>query len=124
MGLIVKGHRVLIKPDPLKKRVETPETLEEKGFEVVLPADLERREEAGTQIGTVIQVGNTAFKAFDGNDPYWEPWCKVGDRVLFTRYSGKIIEDPVTKEKFMVVNDEDIQAILTGELPDIGEVEG
>ena len=113
--LIVKGHRILIKPDPVKEQIDVPSDLQAVGFKIHMPVEQEKREEAGTQTGTVVQVGNTAFRAFDGNDPAWEPWCKAGDRVLFTRYAGKIIEDPVTKEKFMIVNDEDIQAVVQGE---------
>jgi Chaperonin 10 Kd subunit. len=115
MGLQVKGHRVLIKPDPVKEQIEIPQALKDSKFEVVKPIELEKREEAGTEIGTVVSVGPTAFKAFDGNDPNWQPWCKAGDRVIFTRYSGKRVEDPVTKERFFVVNDEDIQVVVTGE---------
>ena len=115
MGLQVKGHRVLIKPDPVKEQIDIPEALKQSKFEVVKPVEIEKREEAGTEIGTVVGVGPTAFKAFDGNDPNWQPWCKPGDRVIFTRYSGKRVEDPVTKEKFFVVNDEDIQVVVTGE---------
>lgn len=122
MALIVKGHRVLIKPDPVKEQIEVPKALKDTGFDVVKPADLEKREEAATEIGTVIGIGNTAFRAFDGSDPNWEPWCKVGDRVLFTRYSGKMITDPVTKEKFFVINDEDVQAIVLGEKNPLDEV--
>jgi co-chaperonin GroES (HSP10) len=115
MGLQVQGHRILIKPDPVKEQIDLPQGLKDSKFEVVKPHELEKREEAGTEIGTVVSVGPTAFKAFDGSDPNWKPWCKPGDRVIFTRYSGKKVEDPVTKEKFFVVNDEDIQVVVTGE---------
>ena len=110
MSLEIVGHRLLVKPDPVKEQVSVPESLKEGGFEVVKPVDLERREEAGTQIGTVLQVGPTAFRAFDGNDPNWRPWCQPGDRIIFARYAGKFVEDPDTKEKFFVINDEDVQA--------------
>ena len=109
MSLEIVGHRLLIKPDPVKDQIDVPEGLKEGGFEVVKPVDLERREAAGTQIGTVIQVGPTAFRAFDGNDPNWKPWCKPGDRIIFARYAGKFVEDPETKERFFVINDEDVQ---------------
>jgi co-chaperonin GroES (HSP10) len=115
MGLQVQGHRILIKPDTVKDQIEIPQALKDSKFEVVKPVELEKREEAGTEIGTVVSVGPTAFRAFDGQDPNWRPWCKPGDRVIFTRYSGKRVEDPVTKEKFFVVNDEDIQVVVTGE---------
>ncbi len=122
MTVKVQGHRILIKPDAVKEQIEVPAALALGGFEVHKPIDLEKREEAGTQIGTVIQVGPTAFRAFDGADPNWKPWCKPGDRVIFTRYSGKIIEDPETKEKFMVINDEDIQVTLVPSNSFIDEV--
>lgn len=109
MSLEIVGHRLLVKPDPVKEQIDVPNSLKEGGFEVVKPVDLERREEAGTQIGTVIQVGPTAFRAFDGNDPNWQPWCKAGDRIIFARYAGKFVEDPESKERFFVINDEDVQ---------------
>lgn len=109
MSLEVVGHRLLVKPDPVNEQVDIPDSLKVGGFEVVKPADIEKLEEAGTQIGTVIQVGPTAFRAFDGNDPNWAPWCKAGDRIIFARYAGKFVEDPSTKEKFFVINDEDVQ---------------
>jgi co-chaperonin GroES (HSP10) len=117
MGIQVLGHRLLIKPDAVReqKNVDLPSGLKGVGFEVHLPNDLEKREEAGTQVGTVIQVGPTAWRAFDGNDPSWKPWCKAGDRIIFAKYAGKWIEDPETKEKFFVINDEDVQVKL--ELP-------
>lgn len=109
MSLEIVGHRLLVKPDAVAEQLEVPSGLKEGGFKVVKPADLERREEAGTQIGTVLQVGPTAFRAFDSNDPNWKPWCAAGDRIIFARYAGKFVEDPDTKEKFFVINDEDVQ---------------
>jgi co-chaperonin GroES (HSP10) len=107
--LEVLGHRVLVKPDPVKDQIDLPEDLKNVGFQVHMPVDLEKREAAGTQVGTVISVGPTAWRAFDGDDPNWQPWCKPGDRILFARYAGKIVEDPETKERFFVLNDEDVQ---------------
>jgi Co-chaperonin GroES (HSP10) len=111
MSLEVLGHRVLVKPDAVKeqKEIDVPASLKEKGFQVHMDSDMEKREAAGTQIGTVIAVGPTAWRAYDGNDPKWQPWCKAGDRIIFARYAGKWVEDPETKERFFVINDEDVQ---------------
>jgi len=109
MSLEIVGHRLLVKPDAVEDQIDLPGGLKGTGFAVVKPTDLARREEAGTQVGTVIQVGPTAFRAFDGSDPNWRPWCKPGDRIIFARYAGKFVEDPDTKEKFFVINDEDMQ---------------
>jgi co-chaperonin GroES (HSP10) len=114
--LRAQGFRILIKPDPVKDQVKVSEELKKSGFVIGRTADEERRAEVATQIGTVVDVGPTAFHAYDKNSPDWRPWCKVGDRVIFARYSGKLVEDPVTEEKFMMVNDEDIQCTVEGEL--------
>lgn len=113
MSLQVLGHRLLIKPDPLKAQVDLPEALKDLEFEVHRPTQLQKLEEAGTQSGVVIQVGPMAWKAFDGDKEGWAPWCKEGDHVIFARYAGKFVEDPGTHEKFMVINDEDVQVKIT-----------
>lgn len=117
MALTVKGHRLLVKPDEVKAQFNelVPDGLKNAGFEVAITPEQERREKVGTQIGTVIQIGNTCWKAFDGNLTDWEPWCNVGDRITFARYSGKVVEDPVSKEQFMIINDEDVHCVVTGE---------
>lgn len=113
MSLRVVGHRLLIKPDSLDEQIDLPESLKDVNFEVHKPAQLQKLEEAGTQSGVVLQVGKTAWRSFDGESPYWEPWCAVGDHIIFARYAGKFIDDPETKERFMVINDEDVQAVIT-----------
>lgn len=117
MTLKVKGHRLLVKPDAPKEQMNefVPESLKTAGFKIEMTPEQERLEKVGTQIGTVIDVGNTCWKAFDGTSPDWEPWCKVGDRITFARYAGKLVEDPTTKEQFMIINDEDVHCIVTGE---------
>lgn len=117
--LKVKGHRVLVKPDPPKDQFNkhVSKELADKGFEIALPKEQELREQVGTSIGTVVAVGSTCWKAYDYNVPLviWEPWCKVGDRITFSRYAGKIQEDPVTNEKFMLINDVDVHCVIEGE---------
>ena len=113
--LKVKGHRLLIKPDPPKEQVKISAELKALGFEIGMNSDQERREMVGTEIGTLVGIGPTAWRAYDGKDEAWEPWASVGDRVAFAKYSGKIVTDPETDEKFMVVNDVDLQCVVTGE---------
>jgi co-chaperonin GroES (HSP10) len=117
MSLEILGHRLLVKPDPLEAQVDLPEVLKGVNFEVHKPVQLQKLEEAGTQIGTVLQVGSMAWKAFDGNQPDWKPWVKAGDRIIFARYAGKFVDDPETKERFMVINDEDVQVKITSKTP-------
>lgn len=113
MSLQVLGHRLLIKPDPLKEQIDLPEELKKLDFEVHKPGMLQKLEEAGTQSGVVIQVGAMAWRAFDGEKLGWEPWVKAGDHIIFARYAGKFVVDPGTQERFMVINDEDVQVKIT-----------
>lgn len=115
MSLKVRGHFLLVKPDPPKESFQIPEALKATGFEIGMTPEQEKRELAGSQIGTLVGIGNTAWRAYDGDDPMWEPWGKVGDRIIFARYGGKIVQDPETLEKFMIINDSDMQALVEGE---------
>lgn len=101
--LEVIGDRVLIKPKPLKTRHKIDGTDIE--FEINYGAD-EKIHKMASQEGTVVGIGSEAW------GDYKEPWCKVGDNVLFAQYSGKFVTDPETSEDFMVINDVDIQVII------------
>nr|ASN63756.1 co-chaperonin GroES [uncultured virus] len=95
------GYRVLVKKDEL-------ETTTESG--IVLAVD-EKLEKHKLNTGTVVDVGPNAFKAFS-SDYTGEPWCKPGDRVIFSRYAGVIVTDPVDNEEYTLLNDDDISAII------------
>jgi len=70
-------------------------------FEIIQP---DRTGIAATTKGKVVAVGNAAYK----EQRYHGVWCEVGDVVLYARYGGIIIEDPDTKKKYVVLNDEDV----------------
>jgi len=36
------------------------------------------------------------------------PWANVNSHVIYAKYGGKIIEDPVTGEKLILLQDKDI----------------
>lgn len=98
------GHRILVKVDAASLETDW-------GFQVV--AD-EKLENAYQIIGTLVDVGSQAWKAF-GPDFTGEPWAQVGDRVMFAEYAGRTVEDPETGEQYKLMNDEDITAVVTGE---------
>lgn len=85
----VTGHYVAVIPDEI-------ETISKGG--IILDTELDdnkrAREQAASTAGTIVSVGNTAWKAYDSHDPDWKPWANVGDRVWFQRHVAKIIEDP------------------------------
>lgn len=94
------GFRVVIRPDPV---VETTKS------GIYLAVD-EKLEKGATVVGTVVQIGPEAFRSYNRSAGFTQyvPWVNVGDRVHYARYAGKWVEDPYTKEEFLVVNDEDI----------------
>ena len=98
----VAGHRVLLKP-----HFDHEET--EWGFQLDV-GETFKREKAATVVGEVVSVGNMAWKAFDGDNPDWKPWAEVGDIVYFAKYGGKFIT--INEEDYIIVNDEDIQAVI------------
>ena len=95
--LIPAGHKVLIKPKPVEKQIGS----------IILAID-EQREFAATTEGEVIALGETAYlKVDDGR-----PWCKPGDYVSYGKYAGAVVQDPDTKEDYVVVHDVDIVCII------------
>lgn len=92
------GHKILVKP----KKVEKVS----KGG-IILTLDEERYAEATTE-GTVLAIGPTAYKKVDDGTV----WCKVGDRISYGKYAGAFIVDNETQEKFVVIHDVDVVAIL------------
>lgn len=96
------GHRVLIEVE--EAMLET-----DWGFQVVADKKLE---DAAMIEGVVVAAGAQAWKAF-GPDFTGEPWAKVGDRVYFAPWSGRVIEDPEDGKKYKIMNDEDIIAIVS-----------
>jgi len=101
----VAGHRVLLQPEFIEETTEW-------GFKLDI-GDTYKREKAATVVGKVISIGPMAWRAFDGQDPNWQPWCKVGDTVFFAKFAGKFIT--LNEETYVIVNDEDIQGVLIRE---------
>ena len=93
------GHRVLVFPDEVDEKTSGG---------LYVPVSTKERQANEQIFGTIVKIGVNAWKAFDDG----KPWAKVGDRVTFAKYGGFQIEDPVTKEKFRLLNDEDICAVV------------
>lgn len=95
------GHRVLVK-------VEKPE--EKTAGGIVLPSQVRDAEQRAAEIGTVVDVGPTAWLAegLGGS-----PWAKVGDKVYFAKYAGKWVEKKQDADTgVLILNDTDLMAIV------------
>lgn len=90
------GNRVIIFPDPVEET--------SKGG-IILNLD-ERTEKASCSTGTIVGIGPSCWldPALGG-----EPWCEIGDRVVYAKYSGKFVTDPDDEKEYVVINDDSIQ---------------
>ena len=101
-------HRVLVKPDTLDV---DPAFAAAKRAGLVMPEhSAVKMEENRVDTGTVIDIGSTAFKAYMKEGDLEEVPVKIGDRISFAKYAGKVIMQGETK--FIVLNDEDIVAVM------------
>jgi len=98
------GYVVLVKPDEYDETVDFGD-----GIKFYLNVD--PREKMTITTGTLKEIGSCAWS--DKGDG--SPWAKVGDKVIFSKFAGKTVVDPETKEKFLLMNDEDINAIIEAE---------
>lgn len=103
-------HRVAIKQFDFNEWDEGRKRAKELGF--ALPeTEKEIRAQASVDMGTVEQLGPTAFKDFGVDPP-----VKVGDVVAFVKGSGKLVKNPLIEgEEVLIINDEDITCVFKKE---------
>jgi co-chaperonin GroES (HSP10) len=100
----MKGYRLLVKP----KKIEHTSKA---GLIVIVEGSAEDKlEKAGQQFGDVISIGPTCWNAEELGDP----WCEVGDTILFSRHAGRFVYDPEDDEEYFVMNDTDVIATVEG----------
>ena len=99
MNIKPTGHHVLIEPDEF-------EEVSEGGIVLTTDQDALAREQAATTRGTIIAVGETAWRDFGD-----KPWAKVGDYVYYTRHVSKTITGQDGKDYFLLTDD-NILAII------------
>lgn len=96
MSLEPCGYRVIVEPDSGERESEGG---------IVLVDTKGRMEQ---DFGTLVAVGPLAWT--DHGDG--KPWAKVGDRVGYAKYGGKMIGDPDTGRQYRILSDEDINVVV------------
>ena len=96
-------HHILVKLDDATEADDTYKRAKAAG--IVL--ELDKREQAAVEYGTVVKIGPTAFTDL-GRDP---TILKEGDRISFARYSGKSIKDSDGTE-YLLLNDQDVLVVI------------
>ena len=107
------GHKVLVRPD----KIENEHQVEGTDIKIALVHQNERVHQAAQITGVVVDVGPNAWEAFRtvDNEGKWvngAPWAKPGDHVYFSKYTGHQISPNEDDEVLVLLNDEDINAIV------------
>ena len=93
------GYMVLVRPDS-----DTARSVSKGGIVIATEGN---RSLAMEDVGTIVAVGPTAWKAYDNG----EPWAQVGDRISYARAGGKIVKQPGSEEKLVLIADGDVRLV-------------
>jgi len=99
--IVPSGHRVLVRADEV----------DEKQGSIYLPVETKERRQNEQVIGTIVRIGKTAWLDFSKG----EPWAEEGDRVFYARNGGWKVKDPEDDKFYVILNDEDIVAVIKRE---------
>lgn len=98
-GIKPVGTTVVVLPDPVEEKTAG-------GIIVATNQEYERLQMAQVD-GVVVSISPDAFNDLGESSPR----CKVGDRVIFAKYSGMIRKGKDDLE-YRLINDQDILAVL------------
>lgn len=98
-GIHPVGWRILVKPREIAKV--------SKGGILLTTEMTQEREQLGNTTGIVVEMGNDCYSSMEDKTP----WCKVGDKVIFAKYSG-LMYTGKDGEQYRVINDSDITGRL------------
>lgn len=103
MAIKILLHHILVKLDDATEADDTYRRAKASGILL----ELDKREQAAVEYGTVVDIGPTAFVDY-GRD---STILKRGDRISFARYSGKSIRDSDNTE-YLLLNDADVLVVI------------
>ena len=80
---------LVILPDPVgyNMLIALPTMAQRSKGGIIIPFETNERERAAAVVGTVLAQGPLCYKD-QKRFPDGQPWCKTGDQVMFSRYSG------------------------------------
>ncbi len=108
------GARILVQLRRTKKKATSAG--------IILVEETKETEKWNNMVAKVIDIGPLAFKKRDTMEPWPEgSWCEIGDYLRVPKWGGDRWEVAVDGEKdedpalFMVLNDHEVIAKLTGD---------
>ena len=93
------GWRLLVLPFRMKEKTDAG---------LLIGTETIDRQQVASQCGNVIAMGDSCYK--DKERYPSGPWCKVGDWVIFARYSGSRIE--IEGGEGLLLNEDEILATV------------
>ena len=98
----VCGEAILVEITPVEKK---------SAGGIILNTN-EKREISSTETGTVVQIGPLAVVHLN-NDDDTDRFLKVGEKIEFTRYAGKIVNSEIEDGKqFRIIMPDDIHLVI------------
>jgi len=95
-------HRILVLPE----QVEDTDDLLRRAKAVGIKIELDKREKKAAVIGTVVAIGNTAYREY--GTTHKEEGIEIGSKILYAKYSSA----EVPNSDLIVLNDEDIIGVI------------
>jgi len=89
--------------------VIVPKVEEKTSGGILLPTDVKSKEDVASIIGQVVLIGKDAYP---NTDPRFSdgPWCKEGDWVILSKYTGHRFEYEGTEMR--LINDDSVLATV------------
>ena len=106
MAIECVTFRVLVKPYDVTEHDAAYQAAKRLNLDLSHEKKL-NREQAAMDKGVVLGWGPTAFSDYNVPNPLTK-----GDEIVYAKHAGKEIEDPATGEKLVIINDEDVVAII------------
>jgi co-chaperonin GroES (HSP10) len=88
------GYRILVLPF-------TPKSKSAGG--IIFSQESLDKARIATTCGYVLKMGDLAYK---DKDKFGQPWCKLGDWVIFARYAGSRL--PIEGGEVRILNDDEV----------------
>jgi co-chaperonin GroES (HSP10) len=107
------GFRLLVKIPNLPGQMK-------RNAGLFMPEETRRLEEFAQIVGIVIALGPMAYRDRKRFGFSRRPWCKPGDLVMMRSYSGTRFA--WRGEIYTLINDDTVQAVVTGNSEEIGRV--
>lgn len=109
------GHYLVIELDfvPSEEEVTTS------GIVIVKDSQTKSREQTAMPNANVISIGPNCWVGHYDPDNNWQPWCKVGDKIMIAQFAGQKLPVPdsaTQKEKdflsrLRLIKDDDVLAV-------------